>query len=602
MTSAILKFIEKNVSSIQINQLSKSIKTIFMKKLTLLLLTIFWTVSASAQEDIRLNQVGFYPGGEKIAVIVSDEQVSFRLLDHETGETVFSGESSAPKKWSYSDETVVLADFSEFTETGRYVISSDGFGKSPEFTIQEHVHETLTLASLKYYYFNRASTKLENEFAGDWTRPLGHPDDEVYVHESAASEKRPEGTVISAPKGWYDAGDFNKYVVNSGISTYTLMAAYEHFPEYFDAVDLNIPESDNDIPDILDEIRWNLDWMMDMQDPNDGGVYHKLTTKDFAGMVMPHEATANRFVVMKSTSATLNFAAAMATAARVYKEIDPDFATMVLKAAREAWNWADENPGLVYNQPDDIGTGAYGDNNLNDEFDWAAAELYITTGEDSFWEVFNQDEQNVGIPGWQSVRPLAWVSLAHHIENLTDAADHATIKNRIIQQADQLMNEVHNSAYGVSMGQDPGDFVWGSNSTALNQSVLLIQGYKLTKDESYLDAAQSNLDYVLGRNATGYSFVTGFGERSPMDPHHRQSAADDVPDPVPGMLVGGPHDGQQDGCSYPSDLPARSYVDDWCSYSTNEVTINWNAPLVYVAAGLDHFRSGRVKSSRNIDK
>jgi endoglucanase len=134
------------------------------------------------------------------------------------------------------------------------------------------------------------------------------------------------------------------------------------------------------------------------------------------------------------------------------------------------------------------------------------------------------------------------------------------------------------------------DFVWGSNAVILNQAMVLAAAYRIEPKRDYLDAAQSALDYVLGRNGPGMSFVTGFGARSPLHPHHRPSEADGVDAPYPGMLVGGPNPGQQDkaGCRapYPSALPALSYLDDICSYASNEIAINWNAPLVYVAAAL----------------
>lgn len=304
---------------------------------------------------------------------------------------------------------------------------------------------------------------------------------------------------------------------------------------------------------------------------------------------MPHEDNAARYAVMKSTSGTLNFAAVMATAARVYIDYDPDFATKVLKAAEYAWQWATENPDVYYRQPGDVNTGAYGDRNLDDEFDWAAAELYITTRNDDYWNAIDFDEISIRIPSWSYVRPLAWVSLAHHRHNLTDAADIELIEQRITEQGDELLEEYHRSAYRISMGRYERDFVWGSNGVIGNHSLMLIQTYRVTGDKTYLDAAHANLDYILGRNATGYSFVTGFGTHTPMFPHHRQSAADTITDPVPGFVAGGPQPGQQDNCSYPSDLPAKTYIDDWCSYSTNEVAINWNAPLVYVTGAIEYF-------------
>ncbi|MDI6403114.1 glycoside hydrolase family 9 protein, partial [Balneolaceae bacterium ANBcel3] len=108
-----------------------------------------------------------------------------------------------------------------------------------------------------------------------------------------------------------------------------------------------------------------------------------------------------------------------------------------------------------------------------------------------------------------------------------------------------------------------------------------------TGETAYIDAAQSNVDYLLGRNATGFSFLTGFGSKQVMYPHHRPSDARPNIPPVPGLLSGGPNPGQQDECVYPSDLPAKSFIDDWCSYAANEVAINWNSPLVYLLTAFE---------------
>lgn len=553
------------------------------------MIIIFVSVtSLFAQGEIKLNQVGFYPEAQKIAVLPDGVTGKFKVVDVSTDETVFESELSKSNFWELSGETVSIADFSELTTPGIYRIEHNQAGSSYEFTIRDEIFRELSKASIKAFYFNRASAELLEEHAGIWARPMGHPDDVVYIHESAATNERPEGTVISSPKGWYDAGDYNKYAVNSGISTYTLLAAYEHFPEYYRELELNIPETGNGVPDLLDEIRWNLDWLLTAQDPHDGGVYHKITTKNFEGVVMPHEATADRYAVMKSTGGTLNFAAVMATAARVYREYDPQFAEKALEAAQNAWKWAVQHPDQYYIQPPDIQTGAYGNRQLDDEFDWAAAELYITTGDDSYWNARNFDEIDVGVPSWSYVRPLAWVSLAHHREKLTEIADRHLIERRIMEQGEELLEEYYRSPYGITMGRyGRSDFVWGSNGVIGNHSLMLIQAYRISGKEDFLNAALANMDYLLGRNATGYSFVTGFGSRPPMFIHHRQSAADGIEDPVPGFVAGGPQPGQQDDCEYDSDLPATTYLDHWCSYSTNEVTINWNAPLVYLSGALE---------------
>jgi len=542
----------------------------------------------ATDSQIRLNQLGFLPGGQKLAVVPDVEASSFSIVMADSGDEVYSGELSSAATWAPAQESVKLADFSSLSDAGEYRVRVEGVEDSHSFRVGADAYDALNIGALKAYYFNRASTELLEEHAGDYARPMGHPDDEVIIHSSAAHGSRSAGDIVSAPKGWYDAGDFGKYVVNSGISTYTLLAAYEHFPDYYSAQNVNIPESDSGRADILDEVLWNLVWMLDMQDL-DGGVYHKLTTLGFAGAVMPHEATADRYMIGKATSATLNFAAVMATASRVYQPYDAELAEQMLTAAEDAWSWAEENDDISFSNPSDVNTGEYGGNDLNTNFAWAAAELYITTQESSYYDAFLERDIDIWVPGWTDSRGLAWMSLAHHRDDLPEATDIDRIELWIHNLAGDLADQHESSAYRVAM--QSGDFFWGSNANVLNRAMMLLQGYRLDPEEArYRDAAQSLLDYILGRNPTGYSFVTGFGHQTPMDIHHRASYADDNEQPVPGFVAGGPNPHQQaDDCgtsAYPSSVPAKAYLDDWCSYSTNEVTINWNAPLVYVSGAL----------------
>jgi endoglucanase len=557
------------------------------------LLALLLVAGVDAGAAIRVNQLGFPPQADKLAVVTDSAATSFEVVAADSGKTVFQGNLGAPALWKPSAETVRLADFSALTAPGEYRIKVAGAALSDRFVIRADAYRDLNAAALKAYYMNRAGIPLESKYAGVYARPAGHMDDKVLVHASAASKQRPEGSVIASPKGWYDAGDYNKYVVNSGISTYTLLAAFEQFPEYFGKQNLNIPESGNGLPDILNDALWNLDWMLTMQDPNDGGVYHKLTNKNFDGMVMPDKAmTAPRYVVQKSTAAALDFAATMATASRVlkaYEQQRPGLSARMMAAAEAAWKWAEANPDVRFKNPSDVSTGEYGDQHLEDEFAWAAAELYIGTGKDSYYRAMKPEQTAATTPAWSDVRGLAWMSLAQHRAHLTPLADRKLIASRIDGLAASLAAGWKRSAYRVAL-QEP-DFVWGSNAVVLNQSMMLLQGYRLNGKADYLNAAQSGLDYVLGRNATAYSFVTGFGARPSLHPHHRPSEADKIDAPVPGFLVGGPQAGQQDQkdcpAPYPAKLPATSYLDNVCSYASNEIAINWNAPLVYVSAALD---------------
>ena len=568
------------------------------------------TAGAGAQAPapvarIRLSQIGFLPAAPKVAVVVGASTSTFAVVGAERGDTVLRGALTAPRSWALSGEDDVRrADFSRLTRPGRYRLVVPGVAAEP-FEIGTTRLRALAVATLKGFYYQRTAIPLESRYAGRWARAAGHPDTSVLVHPSAVSATRPAGTRISSPLGWYDAGDYNKYVVNSGISTYSLLLMAEQYPSYASALRINIPESGNPLPDVLDEALFNVRWMLTMQDPADGGVYHKLTNAAFDGFVEPHAATAPRYVVQKSTAATLDFAAVMAQASRVarrYPRELPGLADSLGSAALAAWGWARQHPDSMYEQgrlnaatTPQIQTGAYGDRRVGDELRWAAAELFLTTKQDSFLVAAPPvGSASADVPSWASVGTLALVSLAEHRRELPNA-NASEIVELLTGLARSLRAVADTTAYGIAMGSRA-DFVWGSNAVAANQGLVLVQAYRLTRDTSYLRAAAANLDYLLGRNPTGYSFVTGAGTKTPMFPHHRPSAADTVVAPVPGLLVGGPNPGQQDKCTgYPSSLPALSYVDAQCSYASTEIAINWNAPIAYLAAAIDAEYGARAR-------
>ena len=557
-------------------------------------------VQRAPTDAIRLNQLGFYPDGPKAAFILGEAGATFYILTPDLRDTAFTGLIGPPRGTALASDTTRAADFSALRTPGQYVVLVPGLGASHPFAIRPRVHEQLVRAALKAFYFQRASLPLEPRYAGKWSRPAGHPDTRVLVHPSAASAGRPAGTVISSPGGWYDAGDYNKYIVNSGVTVATLLSLYEDFPEYVRALDVAIPESGAAVPDLIHEALWNLRWMLTMQDPADGGVYHKLTEPRFEGFVSPAEARSPRYVVQKSTAAALDFAAVMAQASRVVRPLRgplPGLSDSALAAALRAWNWARRYPDVLYDQArlnqqfePHIETGTYGDRDVRDEFIWAATELGVTTRQDSFFTAVPLfPDSGAPLPSWQQVRTLAYYTLARFRAELPRAVagERAGLERTLIRAADELAQQASRTAYGTVMGGRATDFVWGSNSVAANQGIALVVAYRLTADRSYLRHALGNLDYLLGRNATGYSFVTGFGGRTPLHPHHRPSAADSIDAPVPGLLVGGPNPGRQDGCVYPATAPDKAYVDDVCAYASNEVAINWNAPLVYLAAALE---------------
>lgn len=396
--------------------------------------------------DIKLNQLGFYPSGPKtaFAVLNNNTPTPFYLVSQDRLDTLYTGALGNYASFSMTGENLRKADFTDFDSVGTYYLNVPGIGYSNPFDIKPAVHREVSKAGMKSFYYQRASTALDISNAGAWARAKGHPDNQVYVHNSASNGYRPTNTIISSPRGWYDAGDYNKYIVSAGISTFMILSMYEHYPSYFDTLNLNIPESGNAIPDVLDEALWEIRWLLTMQDPYDGGVYSKLTSTNFDGVIMPSASSLSRYVVKKSTAATLDFAATLAQAARIIKLYEaqlPGLADSCINASVKAWRWARKNPSQQYiqsqiNNPS-INTGEYGDNNFYDEFQWAAMEIYGTTKIDSFY-VLSGILSNLNPPSWSNVRALGYLSLAHIRKQLPAGTDTTTIKLKIRNQADYL--------------------------------------------------------------------------------------------------------------------------------------------------------------------
>jgi endoglucanase len=533
------------------------------------------------------NQVGYIAGLPKL-LFVADNVDLVVILDQE-GKEVFTAVPEPALFWEQSGEAVRKVDFTAVSTPGSYQVLLPNENESFEIEISERPFGEVSQAVLRSFFYNRSGMAIEPQFGGQWARPAGHPDTVVYVHSSATSENRPEGTIIASPFGWYDAGDYNKYIVNSGISTYTMFRALQDFKEYFELLDVNIPESGSGVPDLLLETMYNYKWMLTMQDPHDGGVYHKLTNQHFDGMVMPHEATNDRFVVSKTTAATLNFAAVAAKASRILQEYKTHYPGLVeasIRKAEMAWQWAIKNPDLPYEQPEDIQTGAYGDRHFDDEFFWAASELYLATGKTQYLDVIMDKYSQPLVPTWNQVNALGVLSLLDYYDELPERLKESGLKDDFLALVNQLVSVSQTAPFGVSIQE----FVWGSNSQVANEGMLKLVGYRLTGNEAHYHSALSDLDYILGRNATGYCFVTGFGHKKVMNIHHRPSEADGIEEPVPGFLAGGPNVDVFTDCPphvERSKFPAKSYVDLECSYSTNEIAINWNAPLVYLVGGIE---------------
>ena len=531
------------------------------------------------------NQVGFLTKAQKQMAVVGAEgkEIVFKTS---SGTEVLKVTAPEAQVWIPAGDTAAsLVDFSEIQTEGKFQAYIDDEPIGHPITIGDKALEEAAKASIKFFYFQRASTALEEEYAGIYARAAGHLDTAVKYHPSTG--KTDTEATFNGSKGWYDAGDYGKYIVNSGISTYTLLQLYQQNKEYYDTLKLNIPESSNEVPDLLDEIRWNLDWMLTMQD-DDGGVFHKLTTKQFAGNIMPEKGTAQRFAIGKGIEASWDFAAVVALASEIYKPYDPEFAQKCIDAAQKARLWALTHPYEIFEQPSDVGTGSYTGSVEWASKLWTNIEMYRVSGDTSVVSIIKSlpiNNKKAVLQSWQNNYMLGIFTIATNPDAFeAEMVDSAT--SIITTMADSYIKSLDNNGYGVALAK--GDFYWGSNGVAANKGMILIHAYILTKDEKYLNAAQSIVDYILGRNPLDKSYLTGYGVNPTMNPHHRPSQADGIDAPVPGMIAGGPNASATDCAKKYNDANAvaRSYYDNSCSYATNEVAINWNAPFAYVIGSL----------------
>ena len=555
-----------------------------------------------SSHEIRINQVGFAPQQEKTATIdvcTPDAAPCFVSILSETGDTVWTGIASTTMLNSVSGKPRQIVDFSALSTPGIYTLYANGL--SVPVTITSRPYRFLTRQALRAFYHQRTAMPIEEPFAEGYARAAGHPDDHVLVHPSAATDERPANTVIASPGGWYDAGDYNKYIVNSGYTMGVFLMAYEQQSAYYDTLSLNIPESGLRVPDMLAEAMYNIRWMLTMQD-TDGGVYHKLTNPEFESFIRPDECQKPRYVVLKTTAAALDFAATMALAARVYapyEDVYPGFVAEATTAALRAWDWALAHPAIYYDQnamneqyTPAIITGAYDDYDVQGEFYWAATELYLLTQNNVYREAALAYCPAVFTPAtWGDVTELASIEWMLHPQGVEEFA--AEKKAALLAYLKPYMDEaetisVHRSPYG----NREEDFFWGCNSEGCCwRGVECLYAYRLTGEEKYLVNAERCLNHILGQNATGFCYVTGFGTRPTKDPHHRLSYSHPK-GTLPGFLAGGPNrmrqDAETDGVRYPKNVSAdESYLDFQPSYASNEVTINWNVTLFALTAGLD---------------
>ncbi len=563
---------------------------------------------------VRVNQVGYFPGATKIATLVSSSSSPLEWELLQDGTTVQKGETKPLGEDADSGDQVHLIDFTSVKKPGKNYVLRVGESDSPPFEIGTDLYRELKYDALNYFYHNRSGIEIKMPYAKQekWTRAAGHLGDRAVpcAKEAGCSYK------LDVSGGWYDAGDHGKYVVNGGISVWTMQNQFERFQAFGSAAPfgdgkLNIPESKNGVPDILDEARWQMEFLLKMQvpegQPNAGMAHHKIHDENWTALgIAPADAEKimPRALRPVSTAATLNLAATAAQASRLWKTYDPAFSKKLLAAAERAWQAAKKNPGLLAPAADTNGGGPYDDKNVQDDFFWAAAELFITTKNPTYkaeltgskyWT--HMTEETDGAPSsmnWAHTDALGTISLAV-VPGALPATEQAAQRQKIVRAADKYVTLVGQQGYRMPFKADAsGKYPWGSNSFVLNNMMILALAADFTKKDVYLEGVVLGMDYLLGRNALSQSYVSGWGSNPLVNPHHRfwsKQADARFPEAPPGAVSGGPNSSLQDpyvkAAGLPGCKPQKCFVDNIEAWSVNEITINWNAPFAWVTAYLD---------------
>lgn len=556
---------------------------------------------------VRVNQVAYLPTGPKNATLVTDATAPLPWqLRNADGRTVAHGWTVPRGTDVSSGQNVHSIDFGAFRGRGTdFTLVADGDTSHP-FGIGTSAYEQLRLDSLKYYYTQRSGIEIRDDLRPGYGRPAGHLN--TAPNQGDANVPCQPGLcdyTLDVTGGWYDAGDHGKYVVNGGISTWELLSTYERSlpartgrPGRLGDGSLDLPESGNNVPDVLDEARWELEFLLKMQVPDGqplaGMAHSKVHDAQWTGLpLLPSDDPQKRELHAPTTQATLNLAATAAQAARLYRPYDRAFAAQALTAARKAWQAALAHPEIYPDPNDGTGGGAYADDNASDEFYWAAAELYLTTGEREFAHfVLSSPVHTADIFGplgfdWGRTAAAGRLDLAT-VPNRLPGRDR--VRRSVIKAADTYLATAAAQPYGMPYAPDGNLYDWGSNAQVLNNAHVIATAYDLTGAAKYRDGALESMDYILGRNALNTSYVTGYGEVNSHRQHSRWYAREldpNLPDPPPGTLAGGANSSIQDpyaqsklkGCT-----GQFCYIDDIQSWSTNETAVNWNAALAWMAS------------------
>lgn len=534
--------------------------------------------TTNLDNSIKVNQIGYRVNNQKQAVFPYSQGDSFNVIDVNTGAVVYTGAIKNRVTNSKTGETNFIGDFTNVMTPGKYRIESQICGSSYEFEIGDHIYKTIATDLLKMLTIQRCGYDLISDTVGDLAHaPCHNTDALIYGTDQ----------LIIVSGGWHDAGDYGRYVETGVKALSDLLFGYMSNFEYFED-NLAIPESGNGISDILDEAKYELDWLLKMQTPW-GEIYSKVVTPSFAGDIVPEQDNQQLYVIGSSTTTTGDFVAIMALASQIYRDVDPNFANRCLEAAKLSWDSLlnSVNNGEIKN-PEDIRAGEYRDNKDTDERFYAAISMWSATNNQQYLdiakEVFQQDNTSAQGLSWKDIGGYGRYLYLINKNAEQDKDFYESMKNSLVTDANGLQGIAYSDGYSTALEH----YSWGSNGTIADNGVILSMAYNITNEMSFRQLAVEQINYLLGKNVLNRSYVVGYGQNSPVNMHSRLAKAKNTI--LKGALVGGANSDRDDALLQElgeNKPPAKMYLDRYNSYSTNEVAIYWNSSLLHLVLSLD---------------
>lgn len=535
--------------------------------------------TSSCDDSIRVNHLGYTLNNDKKATFPYNQGDFFDVINVENGEIVYTGAIVNEVVNEKTGETNYFGNFSNVLQPGKYRIEAQIVGKSYDFEISANPYQNIANDLLKFFSYQRCAYTLDPS----WSFDLSH----VACHDTAAIVYDDQTRVIDVNGGWHDAGDYGRYVETGTKSAIDLMLAYYSNPSFFGDNSL-MPESGNEVPDILDEARFEIEWLMKMQ-ADWGGVYSKAVTQTFAGNISPDKDMQRIYVMPAETATTADFISTMAIASVVYKEIDPVFAQSCLDKTFKSWDNLTNTLELVeFTNPQDFSAGDYRDDKDFDERFFAGIAMWFATGDEQYLDyaksIYSTEKTASNGTSWRDVGGYGSYLFLRSKEANEHGDFYESIKQDFKNESDRIMSIIDTDGYQTSLENYP----WGSNGYIANNGIMLMFAYDIFNDMSYKQGAVEQLNYILGKNSLNMSFVSGYGNNAPKNIHHRLVKAKKTF--MKGALVGGPDNDREDGITQkmnPNTPPAKVYCDEYLSFSSNEVTIYWNSALIYLISRIN---------------